>query len=113
MDTICGVRAQQKTAMLILKTMYPDGERLCSIHKQSRRGSDLLVHMDSYYISYHKSFPFLVLKMGSPRIYGGTKTFNTKTSQVCGRTVLRLQAHKANQENSKDDKESLAQKTRL
>ena len=49
MDTICGVRAQQKTAMLILKTMYPDGERLCSIHKQSRRGSDLLVHMDSYY----------------------------------------------------------------
>ena len=49
MDTICGVRAQQKTAMLILKIMYPDGERLCSIHKQSRRGSDLLVHMDSYY----------------------------------------------------------------
>ena len=29
-------------------------------------------------ISYHKSFPFLVLKMGSPRIYSGAKTFNTK-----------------------------------
>ena len=49
MDTICGVRVQQKTARLILKTIGPDGERLCSIHKQSRRGSDFLVHMDSYY----------------------------------------------------------------
>ena len=49
MDTICGVRVQPKTAMLILKTMDPDGERLCSFHKQSRSGSDLLVHMDSYY----------------------------------------------------------------
>ena len=49
MDTICGVRVQQKTAMLILKTMDPVGERPCSIHKQSRRSSDLLVHMDSYY----------------------------------------------------------------
>ena len=39
-------------------------------------------------ISYHKSFPFLVLKMGSPRIYCGAKTFNTEKSQVCGRTVL-------------------------
>ena len=38
-------------------------------------------------ISYHKSFPFLVLMMGSPRIYRGAKTFNTKKSQVCGRTV--------------------------
>ena len=55
-------------------------------------------------ISYHKSFPFPVLKMESPRIYRGAKTFNTKKSQVCGRTVLRLQAHKANQENPKDDK---------
>ena len=55
-------------------------------------------------ISYHKSFPFLLLKMGSPRIYCGAKTFNTKKSQVCDRTVLRLQAHKANQENPKDDK---------
>ena len=55
-------------------------------------------------ISYHKSFPFLVLKMGSPRIYCGAKTFNTKKSQVCGMTVLQLQAHKANQENPKDDK---------
>ena len=55
-------------------------------------------------ISYHKSFPFLVLKMGSPRIYHGAMTFNTKKSQVCGRTVLRLQAHKANQENPKDNK---------
>ena len=45
MDTIYGVRVQQN----ILKTMDPDGERLCSIHKQSRRGSDLFVHMDSYY----------------------------------------------------------------
>ena len=49
MGIICGVRIQQKTAMLILKTMDPDGERLWCIHKQSRRGSDLLVHMDSYY----------------------------------------------------------------
>ena len=49
MDTICGVRVQQKTAILILKTMDPDGERLCSIHKQSRRGSDLFDHMNSYY----------------------------------------------------------------
>ena len=48
MDTICGVRVQQKTARLILKTIDPDGERLCSIHKQSRRGSDYVVHMDSY-----------------------------------------------------------------
>ena len=32
--------------------------------------------------------------MGSPRIYSGAKTFNTKFIQVCGRTVLRLQAHK-------------------
>ena len=49
MDTICGMRVQQKTAMLILKTMDPDGDRLCSFYKQSRSGSDLLVHMDSYY----------------------------------------------------------------
>ena len=49
MDTICGVRVQQKTAMFILKTMDLDGERLCSIHKQSRHGFDLLVHMDRYY----------------------------------------------------------------
>ena len=49
MDTICCVRVQQKTARLILKTIDPDGERLCSIHKQSRHGSDFLVHMDSYY----------------------------------------------------------------
>ena len=103
MDTICGVRVQQKTAMLILKTMDPDGERLCSFHKVG------VVPICWYIwivitISYHKSFPFLVLKMGSPRIYRGAKTFNTKKSQVCGRTVLRLQAHKANQENTKDDK---------
>ena len=49
MDTICGVRVQQKTARLILKTIDPDCERLCIIHKQSRHGSDFLVHMDSYY----------------------------------------------------------------
>ena len=94
---------QQKTALLILKTMDPDGERLCSIHKVG------VVPICWYIwivitISYHKSFPFLVLKMGSPRIYCGAKTFNTKKSQVCGMTVLRLQAHKANQENPKDDK---------
>ena len=49
MDTICGVTVQQKTARFTLKTIDPDGERLCSIHKQSRRRSDFLVHMDSYY----------------------------------------------------------------
>ena len=27
MDTICGVRVQQKTVRFILKTMDPDGER--------------------------------------------------------------------------------------
>ena len=78
MDTICGVRVQQKTARLILKTIDPDRERLCSIHKQSG------VVPISWYIwivitiSYHKSFPFLVLKMGSPSIYSGAKTFNIK-----------------------------------
>ena len=89
----------KKKTMLILKTMDPDGERLCSIHKQSRRGPDFWYIWIVITISYHKSFPFLVLKMGSPRIYCGAKTFNTKKSQVCGMTVLRLQAHKANQEN--------------
>ena len=49
MDTICGVRVQQNTARLILKTIDPDGERLCSIHKQSWCASNFLVHMDSYY----------------------------------------------------------------
>ena len=49
MDTIVGVGVQEKTARLILKTIGHDGERLCSIHKQSRRGSDFLVHMHSYY----------------------------------------------------------------
>ena len=55
-------------------------------------------------ISYHMGFPFMVLKMGSPGRYCGDQTFNTKQSQVCGKTVLRLQAHKAIQENPKDDK---------
>ena len=34
----------------------------------------------------------------------GLRLLTPKKSQVCGRTVLRLQAHKANQENPKDDK---------
>ena len=50
-------------------------------------------------ISYHKSFPFLVLKMGSPRIYCGAKTFNTKKSKVCGR-VPRMIRREAGTENS-------------
>ena len=52
-------------------------------------------------ISYHKSFPFLVLKMGSPRIYSGAKTFITKIIPSMWQTVLRLQAHKANQDDKK------------
>ena len=48
-DIIRGVRVHQKTAGHILKTMDPDGERLCSIHKRRRHGSNFLVHMDSYY----------------------------------------------------------------
>ena len=64
MDTICGVRVHQKTARLILKTIDPDGERLCSIHKQSRRGSDFLVHMDSYYNLLPKEFPIPGAKDG-------------------------------------------------
>ena len=90
--------------MLILKTMDPDGERLCSIHIKVGMVPICWYIWIVITISYHKSFPFLVLKIGSPRIYCGAKTFNTKKSQVCGRTVLRLQAHKANQENPKDDK---------
>ena len=80
METICGVRVQQKTARLILKTIDPDGERLCSIHKQSRHGPISWYIWIVITISYHKSFPFLVLhvKMGSPRIYSRVKTFNTK-----------------------------------
>ena len=46
----------------------------------------------------------MVLKMGSPGRYCGAQTFNTKeNTQVCGKTVLRLQAHNANQKNPKDD----------
>ena len=78
MHTKCGVRVQQKTARLILKTIDPDGERLCSIHKQSRHDPISWYIWIVITISYHKSFPFLVLKMGSPRIYSGAKTFNTK-----------------------------------
>ena len=43
-------------------------------------------------------------KMGSPVRKCGAQAFNTKKTQVCGKTVLRLHAHKANQENPKDDK---------
>ena len=64
MDTICGVRVQQKTAMLILKTKDPDGERLCSFHKQNRSGSNLLVHMDSYYNLLPYEFPIPGAKDG-------------------------------------------------
>ena len=64
MDTICGVRVQQKTAILILKTIDPDGERLCSIHKQSRRGSAFLVHMDSYDNLLPSEFPIPGAKDG-------------------------------------------------
>ena len=49
MDTLCGVRVQQKPVRFILKTMDPDDERLRSIHKQRRRGPNFLVHMGSYY----------------------------------------------------------------
>ena len=90
--------------MLILKTMDPDGERLVVFTNKVGVVPICWYIWIVITISYHKSFPFLVLKMGSPRIYCGAKTFNSKKSQVCGMTVLRLQAHKANQENPKDDK---------
>ena len=55
-----------------LKTMNPDGLRLCSIHKLTRRNYISIVAPISWYIwivmtiSYHMGFPFMVLKMGSP-----------------------------------------------
>ena len=88
MDTICGVRVQQKTAMLILR------QWILMVNDFVVFTNKVVVVPICWYIwivitiSYHKSFPFLVLKMGFPRIYRGAKTFNTKKSQVCGRTVL-------------------------
>ena len=55
-----------------LKTMDPDGLRLCSIHKLRRRNYISIVVPISWYIwivitiSYHMGIPFMVLKMGSP-----------------------------------------------
>ena len=48
----------------ILKTMDPDGERLCSIHKQRRRCSNFLVHMVSYYNLLPYGFPIHGAKDG-------------------------------------------------
>ena len=85
MDTICGVRIQQKTGRQLILMV-----------------NDFVVFTNkvgvvpiSWYIwivitiSYHKSFPFLELKMGSPRIYSGAKTFNTKIIPKMWQTVLR------------------------
>ena len=69
---------QQKTAVLILKTMDPDGERLVVLKNKVGVVPICWYIWIVITISYHKSFPFLVLKMGSPRIYCGAKTFNTK-----------------------------------
>ena len=67
MDTICCVRVQQKTVRFILKTMDPDGERLCSIHKQRRRRPNFLVHMDSDYNLLPHRFPIHGAKNGFSR----------------------------------------------
>ena len=65
MDTIYGVRVQQKTVRFILKTMDPDVERLCSIHKEGVAPISWYIWI-AITISYHIGFPFMVLKMGSP-----------------------------------------------
>ena len=87
MDTICGVRVQQKTVRFILKTMDPDGERLRSIHKQRRRGPNFWYIWVVITLFYHMDFSFIVLKIGYPGRYCVAQTFYTKKSQVCGKTV--------------------------
>ena len=61
----------------IFKTMDPDSERLCSIHKQRRRAPISWYIWLVITISYHMGFQFMVLKMGSPGRYCGAQTFNT------------------------------------
>ena len=71
MDTICGVRVQRKTVRLILKTMDPDGERLCCRY--------------GLLLQFPTNFPVMVLKMGSPGRYCGAQTFNTKNPKYVAR----------------------------
>ena len=51
----------------ILKTMDPDGKRLCSIHKQRRRAPNFLVHMVGHYNLLPYGFPIHGAKDGFSR----------------------------------------------
>ena len=63
----CESTTENSIVRLFLKTLDPDGERLCSIHKRRRRGPIFIVHVDSYYNLLLYGFPINGAKDGFSR----------------------------------------------